>query len=58
MMKKNKNKTTKKKPPPNSKTQCHVNFFTPTQFPLSSLGVGPWTRLILPTATAYVSAPN
>lgn len=40
------------------KLQIRVNFLTPTHFPLSSSSTGPWTRLLLPTATSHVPAPK
>lgn len=51
MMRHEKNKT-------NPKLQIRVHFLTPTHFPLPSSSTGPWTRLLLPTATGHVSAPN
>lgn len=40
------------------KLQIHVNFLTPTHFPLSSSRTGTWTRLLLPTATGHVPTPK
>lgn len=46
----------KTKQPP--KLQIRVNFLTSTHFPLSSSSTGPWTKLLLPTATGHVPAPK